>query len=187
MIPLPDKKYNLIYGDPPWKYDFQECKSRMIENHYPTMLLEEIIKIPVQDITNDDCVLFLWTTSPKLKEGLEVIESWGFDYKTHCIWDKLLIGTGYWFRGRHELLLVGTKGSPGVPLPHLRVPSVYKEQRKKHSQKPGYFYSLLESFELNPKIELFAREQREGWDVWGNQTPKTMQMILNKQSVICGE
>jgi len=106
--PLPEGKYEVILADPPWKYDFSKDSTDSIEYHYPTMILEEIknLKVP----SADNAVLFLWATAPKLKEALEVIESWGFKYKTCAVWDKEWIGMGYWFRGQHELLLVGIKG-----------------------------------------------------------------------------
>ena len=95
------KKYQVIYTDPAWKYDFAETDSRKIENQYPTMELEEIKNLPINEIADTNCVLYLWATAPKLIEALEVIKAWGFEYKTHAIWDKGVIGMGYWFRGQH--------------------------------------------------------------------------------------
>ena len=93
-------KYQIIYADPPWRYDFSKSNSRKIENNYPTMELEEIKDFLIPADRN--AVLYLWATAPKLKEALSVMESWGFTYKTHAIWDKEIIGMGYWFRGQHE-------------------------------------------------------------------------------------
>lgn len=101
------RKFNLIYADPPWKYRYSRSKSRRIENHYDTMTLQNIKDLPVQQIIADDCVLFLWATAPKLLEALEVLQAWGFGYRTCAVWDKEIIGMGYYFRGQHELLLVG--------------------------------------------------------------------------------
>jgi len=99
--------YNVILCDPPWRYDFAETKNREIENQYPTMTIEEMkaLEIPA----DKDSVMFMWATAPKLKEAIGVLETWGFEYKTCAVWDKELIGMGYWLRGQHELLLIGTK------------------------------------------------------------------------------
>ena len=175
MIPFPNKKYQIIYADCPWRYDFSKDNSDKIEVHYPTMTLEEICNLKVP--SEDNSVLYLWATAPKLLEALQVMKVWGFAYKTQAIWDKEWIGMGYWFRGRHELLLVGTKGKFSPP--EYRVSSVYTERRTKHSKKPTYFRELInKSFPNATKIELFARppkdllfedESYKGWDLWGNE------------------
>lgn len=164
-------RYPVIYADPPWRYEHCESDSREIENHYPTMLLNEICALPVMDIATDDAILFLWATSPKLAESMRVIESWGFIYRTCAVWDKQHIGMGYYFRQQHELLLVATKGSIPAPPPYSRPASIYSERRGKHSAKPSRFAEWIEAMypELN-KIELFCREPRKGWFVWGNQS-----------------
>lgn len=161
--------YDIIYADPPWKYDFAESESRAIENHYPTMEIEDIknIKVP----SEDNAVLLLWATAPKLLEALEVIKAWGFAYKTQSIWDKELIGSGYWFRGQHEILIVATKGKYSPPIPENRVSSVYREKRTTHSKKPKHYYDLIEKmFPQGKYLEMFCREKHnEKWEVWGNQ------------------
>lgn len=168
-------RYDLIYADPPWKYDFSKSNCRKIENHYSTMETEEICKLEIP--VNDNCILFLWATSSKLKDGLKVLESWGFQYKTHLIWDKVNIGMGYWFRGRHELLLVGTKGIMHPPSPQKRIDSIYKEKRKKHSQKPISIKLLIDQWYPNlTKIELFARERDKNWDAFGDEVPNDHQL-----------
>jgi N6-adenosine-specific RNA methylase IME4 len=167
-MPLPEKKYQIIYADPPWKYDFSETQSRDIENHYPTMDTDDICNLNIPSA--DDSVLYLWATAPKLREALRVIDAWGFTYKTHAIWDKEKIGMGYWFRGQHELLLVATKGNFQPPQPEDRVPSVFRDERKLHSQKPPVVYEIIEkAYPELIKIELFCRDPRDGWDSWGNQ------------------
>lgn len=164
------KKYQIIYADPPWRYDFSNTNNRKIENQYQTMELEDIKNLNVEFIVDENAVLYLWATAPKLLEALEVMRDWGFVYKTQAIWDKEIIGMGYWFRGQHELLLVGVKGKFSPPLPELRVSSIYKEKRTKHSKKPDYFRNVIsKSFSDANKVELFAREAAEGWDVWGNE------------------
>jgi N6-adenosine-specific RNA methylase IME4 len=108
---------------------------------------------------------------PKLEECFKVLKAWGFEYKTGAVWDKVNIGMGYYWRSRHELLLLCTKGSVPTPKNELKVPSVHSEKRGKHSKKPEYYAELLESWypELS-KVELFCRTPRAGWDVWGNQS-----------------
>ena len=166
---IPTGKYEVIYADPPWRYDFSETKVRDIENQYPTMDLESIkaLKIP----SSDNSVLFLWATAPKLPEAFEVMEAWGFSYKTCAVWDKEKIGMGYWFRGQHELLLVGTKGQVSPPPPQARESSVYRESRGEHSAKPKRYYEMIESmFPGKTYLELFARSKHsDDWEVWGNQ------------------
>ena len=115
------KKYQVIYADPPWRYNFSKSNSRQIENQYDTMTIEDIknLKVPA----DKNAVLYLWATAPKLIEALEVMKAWGFEYKTHCIWNKEIIGMGYWFRGQHELLLVGVKGAFPPPKASLPISS----------------------------------------------------------------
>lgn len=163
-------RFPLIYADPPWRYDFSKDDADEVENHYPTMELSEICALPVGDSALDDCVLFLWATSPKLEESFRVIAAWGFTYRTCAVWDKEWIGPGYYFRQRHELLLIATRGNVPVPKPESRPDSIFTERRTAHSRKPEIAYRLLEQMypEL-PKLELFAREQRAGWHAWGNQ------------------
>jgi len=164
------KKFSVIYSDPPWRYEFSKSPSRDIENQYPTMELEEILKLPIHEISTTSAVLFLWATSPKLPEALSVMEAWGFEYKTCAIWDKEKIGMGYYFRQQHELLLVGTKGDMPPPEPSDRVSSVFRSPRGKHSKKPEIVYSYIESMYPDfDKVELFARSNRIGWEAWGNE------------------
>ena len=160
--------YDILLADPPWRYSFSKSKSRKIENQYPTMSLQEIkeLKVPAKD----NCLLYLWATAPKLKEALEVMEAWGFTYKTHAIWDKQKIGMGYWFRGQHELLLVGVKGKFSPPEPCQRISSVYRVERGKHSAKPVWFHSWIDRWYPDmSKLEMFARERVPGWDAWGDE------------------
>lgn len=169
-VEIPAGKYTVIYSDPPWRYDFSETTTREIENQYPTMDVEEIkaMEIPA----HEDSVLFLWATAPKLREALEVMEAWKFEYKTHAIWDKGKIGMGYWFRGQHELLLIGTKGNVSPPLPADRISSVITETRGNHSVKPD-LHELIEKMCRNGNyLELFARGEppNKSWTFWGNQT-----------------
>lgn len=165
------RRYPVLYCDPPWRYEHVETESRAIENQYPTLSLEEICALPVSEIAMDDCILFLWATSPKLEEAMRVLSSWGFIYRTCAVWDKEKIGMGYYFRQQHELLLVATRGELPTPGPSDRPPSVIRAKRGDHSAKPEEVYELIEAMypEL-PKLEMFARQHRDGWDSWGNQS-----------------
>jgi len=168
-LQLPEGIYNIIYADPPWQYDFAETDNRKIENHYPTMTVEELCKMAIPK-TAENALLLMWATAPKLREALQVITAWEFQYKTHSVWDKEIIGMGYWFRGQHELLIVATKGKFQPPDTEHRLASVFKEQRTKHSRKPDFYYDWIESAFEGNKIELFARNKRKGWEIWGNET-----------------
>jgi N6-adenosine-specific RNA methylase IME4 len=160
-------KPELVLADPPWRYDFAETNNREIENQYPTATVEEIISH--RPDTADDCVLLLWATAPKLREALQVMAGWQFEFKTCAVWDKQIIGMGYWFRGQHELLLVGTRGNARPPNQEDRVSSVFCERRKEHSQKPECVYQWIESaFTGLIKLEMYCRNPRAGWQVWGN-------------------
>lgn len=162
------KKYQIIYADPPWQYDFSKDNADKIENHYPTMNTQDICKIEIP--IEDNAVLYLWATAPKLLEALEVMKAWGFKYKTQAVWDKTWVGMGYWFRGQHEILLVGVKGKFSPPISTMRESSVYREKKSKHSRKPQYFRDLISrQFPEATKLELFARQKTPGWDVWGNE------------------
>jgi N6-adenosine-specific RNA methylase IME4 len=165
-----DRRYPIIYGDPPWRYEHAVSDSRAIENHYPTMSLEEICALPVADLATEDALLFLWATAPKLGECFEVLKAWGFDYRTCAVWAKDRIGMGYYFRSQHELLLVAKRGEPPAPAESDRRSSVIHAPRGEHSAKPVEFYELIEGMYPDlPKIELFSRSPRDGWVAWGNQ------------------
>lgn len=168
--PLPNGKFDIIYADPPWRYDFSKSKSRAIENHYQTMSLEEICKLNIP--TKKDSLLYLWATAPKLIEALTVMENWGFTYVTNFVWIKPQMGMGYHARGKHELLLIGIKGKMSPPGAQQRYQSVINASRGEHSKKPDDVYSIIE--EAYPPseyklLELFARNKRPGWEAWGNE------------------
>lgn len=167
--------YDVIYADPPWRYSFSKSDSRKIENQYPTMTVQEICDLKVPSAKNS--VLYLWTTTPKLIEGLEVMKAWGFTYKSQAVWDKEIMGMGYWFRGQHEILLVGTKGKFSPPPSELRKSSVFRFKRSLHSKKPDEIRDLIVSwFPNNTRLEMFARIAPEGWDIWGNELEKSVEI-----------
>jgi site-specific DNA-methyltransferase (adenine-specific) len=162
------KTYDIIYADPPWRYDFSKSINRTIENQYQTMTIEDICSIMLPAKNNS--LLYLWATAPKLLEAIQVINAWGYEYKTHAVWDKDIIGMGYWFRGQHELLMVATRGKISPPEQSLRISSIIKERRTKHSKKPDYVRDMIDKWYPNlDKLEMFARSKRIGWDVWGNE------------------
>lgn len=166
-------RYPIIYADPPWRYENPPMggTNRSIENHYPTMTLEEICAMPVADLATDDAMLYLWATAPKLAECMKVIEAWGFEYRTNLVWDKELIGMGYHARNQHEILLVAKRGDIPPPAAGTQPSSVHRERRTEHSAKPEFYYQMIEAaYPQLPKIELFCRSPRDGWAVWGNQS-----------------
>lgn len=167
-------KHVILYADPPWQYEHPPMggSNRSIENHYPTMALEQICALPVDEVAHENSVLFLWATSPKLPECLEVIRAWGFTYRTDMVWIKDKIGMGYHARERHEGLLIAKRGELPPPPPDARPDSVVEAPRLEHSAKPVIFYDIIDRMYPDVrKIELFGRvpEQRPLWSTWGNQ------------------
>ena len=169
IIALPEKRYGVIYADPEWRFEpwsRETGMDRAADNHYPTSELQTIKNCSVNELAANNCVLFMWATAPMLVDAIEVMESWGFDYTTQIIWGKDRIGTGYWFRNKHEILLVGIKGEVPAPAPGTQVNSIIEASVGRHSEKPEVFYEVIESYFPNvPKIELNARQRRIGWDV----------------------
>lgn len=174
-LPMPTRTYSILYADPPWRYEHASSAVRQIENQYGTMPLESIKNLAVP--AAEDAVLFCWATSPKLAECLEVVDAWGFDYRTCLVWVKDKIGMGYYARQQHELLLVAARGALPTPAPEHRPSSVFYGDRTEHSAKPALVYELIENMysEYNREpgntefLELFSRQPRSGWDAWGNE------------------
>ena len=173
-------QYDIIYADPPWRYEGNTARpSDTIEKHYPTMELEEIKNMFVP--SGDNCILYMWTTSPKIEEGLQVLNAWGFKYRSQLIWDKNRLGLGYWFRVQHEILMVGVKGDVSPPPKTKRIRSIYKETRGHHSKKPDSIRRLIDEwYPDKSKLELFARDTFQGWDVHGNEASTKKQMYLEQ-------
>lgn len=176
-IPFPDKKYRIILADPPWPYDNPKSNlPRLGGKTYPTMSLEEILCLPVDEIAAEDCALFLWVTMPKLNEVFNVIEAWGFRYITCAfVWVKqnpkgkgIYSGLGHWTNGNAEICLFCKKGSPKRV--DRSVKQIVLAPRGRHSAKPAEIRNRIVHLMGDlPRIELFAREHVEGWDAWGNQ------------------
>lgn len=176
------KKYSVIYADPPWQFGVRgevTGREKGAENHYPTMPTDDICKLwgEIGAPAKADAVLFLWATNPMLPDALRVMEAWGFAYVHHWVWDKCIIGTGYWGRDQHELLLIGRRGNPAAPLPGTQPATVYSETKGPHSAKPVHFAGRIEGLYPGiPKLEMFQRRSSltDGdirlngkWDFWG--------------------
>lgn len=181
-----DKKYNVIYADPPWEYRQSGGKkgSRgMAKTHYDTMSTEEICKLPVRQIATDDCICFMWATFPNIGEALKVMEAWGFEYKTAgFVWVKLnkkapsfFWGMGAYTRANAEVCLLGiSKGTKAKQVVkdngvHQIIESPVEEHSKKPAETRDRINKLLGCGGGHTKIELFARQTVEGWDCWGNE------------------
>ena len=173
------KKYGVIYADPPYSYRVwsEKGKGRCAENHYPTMPIEQICALPVADLADRDCALFLWATYPNLQEAFEVIRAWSFEYKTVAFtWVKTCrksedwhIGMGHYTRANAEICLLATKGSLKRISKSVRQLIVSPIER--HSKKPDVTRDrIVQLFGDVPRIELFARQRANGWDAWGNET-----------------
>lgn len=172
-----DKKYNIIYADPPWRYSDRNCNGAC-EQHYNTMTLDDICDLSINKIADKDCVLFLWTTYPMLQESMKVIESWGFKYKTIGFqWVKqnksgngFFFGLGRWTRGNTEPCLIAVKGKPYKYVQSKSISQLIQEPIQDHSAKPPIVKDkIIELMGDLPRIELFARQQVDGWDCWGNE------------------
>jgi len=188
-------RYNVVYADCPWTYENKKTGGTFessAESKYTLMTNEDIMNMPIDELTQKNCILFLWVTVPLLPEGMETLKAWGFKYKTMVTWRKIMsMGMGYWFRGQCEHLLVGVKGNVKAfrqqkanfyESNEFELDECYQSKTGKHSQKPHYFRELIStavqvSFDNPKKVELFARSrdglfpdyEYEGWDVFGNQ------------------
>lgn len=168
---LPELKglYDVISVDPPWPYgrEYDPAGSR-VANPYPEMSIEEIkaIEMPFKN----DAVLFLWTTHQFLPSAFDILKHWGFEYKATLVWNKEKIGMGAWLRMQCEFCLVAIKGSPYWENTTER--DIINEARREHSRKPDAFFSMVEKITIGKRLEYFSREQRNGWDVFGNDTEK---------------
>lgn len=173
-----EKKYNVIYADPPWKYNTWRDGMGTAEKHYPTMKVESIVGMQniIKNISEKDCILFLWVTFPCLLEGLKVMKEWGFKYKTcgfnwikrNKVSDTWFFGMGHWTRANSELCLIGTKGT--IKRKSNKVSQIIDTHIEEHSKKPNIVRErIVELVGDLPRIELFARQTSEGWDSWGNE------------------
>ena len=174
QISMPTGKYRIIYADPPWNYRDKLIEGYgAAENHYPSMTIPELCAMPISDIADDNAVLFIWVTSPLLEDVFKIINAWGFKYKTSFVWDKIKHNMGHYNSVRHEFLLIATRGSC-MPDTSKLFDSVQSIERTKHSEKPPEFREIINTlYPHGKRIELFARSQHDGWQVWGNQSSTT--------------
>lgn len=168
-------KYQIIYADPAWQYNTKECLAKTsilngdINTHYSTMTLSELKKLNVKDISEKDSMLFLWVVSPMLKEGIEVMEAWGFKYATIAfVWHKQRTNPGHYTMSECEICLVGKRGKIPTERGSRNTKQFLSEMRGKHSAKPFEIRNRIEKmFPTHKRIELFARQKVEGWDAMG--------------------
>jgi len=178
QIPFPNKKYQIIYADPPWSYnDKMAGHSFSLDHEYETQSKQWISSLPIREITEETCCLFLWVTSPLLDEGIKVLSDWGFKYKTVAFcWSKKTVtgkdvsNLGRWTMGNVELCLLGVKGKPNGWRIDKSIKQLVRAERTKHSKKPDIVRdNIVKLLGDRSRIELFARQKTEGWDVWGNE------------------
>ena len=194
---LPKGHYGAILADPPWRFETWDGKtavrtigSSVVKSHYETMTAVDIYELPVPDLAAPDCVLFIWVIWPMLEHGMKTIESWGFKYKTCAFaWMKANgkqidmfseektpdMLTGYWTRANSEVCLLATRGKPKRINADVRQGII--APRREHSRKPDGVHDRIERLVAGPYLELFARQKRPGWDVWGNQTGKFREAV----------
>jgi len=191
-ISFPRKKYQIIYADPPWSYN-KKIGQGIADDQYPTMALKDIKELPISNLAGNNCVLFLWATFPMLKEALEVIESWGFEYKTVAFnWVKLnpngtpFFGIGHYTKSNAEICLLATRGKLSVV--SNKISQIVMSVNSKHSSKPLQIYSKIEKlYGLLDRIELFARVKHQGWDTWGNHNISEIQNTLEVMELVENE
>lgn len=170
--------YGLIMIDPPWRFELfsEKGEEKSAQSHYRTMTLDDIKALPVMGLAASDCLLWLWATAPMLHLQIDVLQTWGFEFKTSGVWvkktvnDKIAFGTGYILRNAHEPFLIGTRGSPETA---RNVRSVIMGRVREHSQKPEEAYWAAEQMMPGARrVEIFSRTNRKGWDVWGDECGK---------------
>ena len=180
------KKYSVIYADPPWRYKVYSKKGlgRSAESHYPTMSLEEIKALPIGELAAKDCALFMWITFPCMQEAFQVLEAWGFEYKTVAfVWDKMIHNPGRYTLSQTEFVLAFKKGKFPTPRGARNIRQLLAVPRGKHSEKPvEVIDGITRMFPSQDKIELFARKNYVGWDNWGLEIPGSKVEILTGNS-----
>ena len=184
------KKYKIIYCDPPWMFNNKNTGGNMksgADAHYPTMTINELCELPVKEIADDDCVLFMWWVASQPNEAIKLVESWGFKIKTMTGFNwvkttktgKPFFGMGFWTRQGSEMCLIATKGKPKRIDASIR--SVIFSENEKHSKKPDVFRDeIVKLMGDLPRLEMFARQISEGWDVWGNEVISTVNLNNGK-------
>lgn len=177
-------KYDIIYADPPWQYKSKEnvaVKSVLngkLNTHYQTMTLDEIKSLPIKDISNDNSLLFMWVVSPMLDDCIEVIKAWGYKYSTVAfVWHKQKPNMGSYTMSECEIVLVGKKGKIPSPRGARNIRQFLSEKKTKHSSKPEEVRLRIDKlFPSQSKLELFARQKSDGWDIWGNELDNDIEL-----------
>ena len=176
MIPFPDRKYKTIAADPPWPERGGGKIKRGADRHYELMKVKDIAALPVVDLTDPEgCHLYMWVTNNYLPDGIDVLRAWGFRYITKIDWHKDKIGLGQYFRGKSESCLFGVRGKlPYKIVDGKRQQGVtsFEAPVGRHSEKPEIMRQMIERVSYAPRIELFARHDRPGWDSWGLEVGK---------------
>ena len=187
------QKYSTIYADPPWRFQNRTGKvapENKKLNRYETNDLEAIKNMPVEQIAEEKSHLYLWVPNALLPDGLEVMKAWGFEYKGNIVWEKVRTdgqpdgrGVGFYFRNVTEILLFGVRGNNNRTLSPARSQvNLIRTQKREHSRKPDEFIPIIESCSSGPFIELFARGDRNGWAMWGNQATADYEPTWNTYS-----
>ena len=176
----PDRKmkYQVIYSDPPWDYKGQKQHtgkkgkpSGGAESHYRTLSLKQLKRLDINSIADMDCILFMWATSPHLDQAIELLKEWGFKWATiGFVWNKCRVNPGFYTMSQCEICLIGKKGKIPQPRGARNIRQLVNWPREKHSKKPDEVRNRIEKmFPTQRKIELFARNKNDGWDIWGNE------------------
>jgi N6-adenosine-specific RNA methylase IME4 len=175
--------YSIVYADPPWDYNGREQHNtaeanKSASDHYNTATLEDLKKIKVASVCAKDCLLFMWTSSPHLEQALELMKAWGFQYKTIAfVWHKQKTNPGYYTVSSVEICLVGKKGIIPSPRGARNIRQFLSEERTEHSKKPDEIRNrIVQMFPTQKKLELFARQRTEGWDVFGNEVEGSIKL-----------
>lgn len=166
---------SIVVADPAWRFSSNSVAKpgRNAMRHYPCMKDEEIAALPVSDWTEPNALLFMWTTAPMLARSMPILDAWGFRYVSQIVWVKGRIGTGFWVRNRHEIVLIGKRGKFPCPRPAPFMDSVITEPQREHSRKPEALQDQIDAAWPDAvKLEMFARRPRKGWQAWGNDTER---------------
>ena len=172
--------YDIIYADPPWKESGGGKIKRGADRHYPLMSTKDIMALPVTELCNEDAHLYLWVTNNYMADGLEVMKAWGFGYRTTITWVKDRFGLGQYYRGQTEHCLFGVRGFIPYKMEdgkRQQGVTFFEAPRTRHSVKPQKMRDLIEKVSSRPgfkKLEMFARTNVDGWDIWGNELPNSL-------------
>ena len=180
MTDLPNGPFDVIYADPPWSYRDGGNPDGGVDHEYDTMSIDDICALDVP--AADTCYLYLWSTVTHVPEALRVLREWGFEYKSQAVWDKQRLGIGHYWRGQHELLYLGVRGDVSPPPTEHRRGSIFREKAGKHSAKPDVVRTHIEQAHPDArKLEMFARDGKVGWELWGDESPDSKQATLGRQ------